>query len=257
LDDDLDLLLAAAEEAGRIAMRFWKRAPQAWDKDHGAGPVTEADLAVNAMLETRLRAARPGYGWLSEESPDTQDRLSRSRVFVIDPIDGTRAFIKGEPHFAHALAVVEGGKVVSGVVALPARSMVYAATSAGPATCNGQPIRCGSQSGIDGARALASAAAFAADLWPGGVPAMARSFRPSLAYRMCLVADGRFDATLTPRPAWEWDIAAGALIAERAGARATDRDGLPLAFNRPDPRSDGLLVASPALHNALMARRRG
>jgi myo-inositol-1(or 4)-monophosphatase len=257
LDDDLDLLFDAAEEAGRIAMRFWKRAPQAWDKGHGAGPVTEADLAVNAMLETRLRTARPGYGWLSEESPDTQDRLSRSRVFVIDPIDGTRAFIKGERHFAHALAVVEGGRVVAGVVALPAKSMVYAATSTGPATCNGQPIRCGVQPGIDGARALASAAAFSADLWPGGVPAMARSFRPSLAYRMCLVADGRFDATLTPRPAWEWDIAAGALIAERAGARVTDRDGTPLAFNRPDPRSDGLLVASPALHDALMARRRG
>ncbi len=257
MQDDLALLTAAAAEAGHIALRFWNRAPKAWDKEDGSGPVTEADLAVNRMLEGRLRAARPDYGWLSEESPDTPDRLTAQRVFIIDPIDGTRAFIAGEPSFAHALAVAEAGRVVAGVVYLPAKAVVYAATATGPATRNGQSIGASDQTGIEGARALAGAAAFAPEHWPGGVPAMTRSFRPSLAYRMCLVADGSFDATLTPRPAWEWDIAAGALIAERAGATVTDRDGAPLRFNRPDPRSDGLLIAAPALHAALMQRRRG
>lgn len=257
MDDDLALLTDAAAEAGRIALRYWKRAPKAWDKDDGTGPVTEADLAVNDMLQARLRAARPGYGWLSEETPDTPARLAASRVFIIDPIDGTRAFIAGETAFAHALAVVEGGRVVAGVVFLPAKSMLYCATATGPATCNAEPISAGDHAGIKGARALAGAAAFAPEHWPGGVPDIKRSFRPSLAYRMCLVSDGTFDATLTPRPTWEWDIAAGTLICERAGATVTDHNGLPLAFNRPDPRSDGLIVAGPFLHAELMQRRRG
>ncbi len=257
MDDDLALLTDAAAEAGRIAMRYWKQAPKAWDKDDGAGPVTEADLAVNDMLHARLRAARPAYGWLSEETPDTPDRLSRARVFIIDPIDGTRAFIAGEAAFAHSLAVAEAGRVVAGVVFLPAKSTLYAATATGPATRDGVPISTGGVTALAGARALANAAALAPEHWPGGVPEMKRSFRPSLAYRMCLVSDGTFDATLTPRPTWEWDIAAGALIAERAGARVTDHHGAPLTFNHPDPRSDGLIVAGPSLHADLMQRRKG
>ena len=257
MEDDLALLTEAATEAGRIALSYWKQSPKAWDKGDGAGPVTEADLAVNDMLHARLRAARPGYGWLSEETPDTPDRLATPRVFIIDPIDGTRAFIAGEPSFAHALAVVEAGRVVAGVVFLPATSLMYAATATGPAPCNGAPISASDRASIDGARALAGAAALAPEHWPGGVPDMKRSFRPSLAWRMCLVADGSFDATLTPRPTWEWDIAAGALIAERAGATVTDHHGAALRFNRPDPRSNGLIAAAPALHAALMQRRRG
>jgi myo-inositol-1(or 4)-monophosphatase len=146
---------------------------------------------------------------------------------------------------------------VAGVVFLPAKSWLYAATADGPATLNGQPIRAGNRSGAEGARALASAVALAPEHWPGGVPDVVRSFRPSLATRMCLVADGSFDATLTPRPAWEWDIAAGTLIAERAGVTVTDHDGAPLRFNCPDPRSPGLIAAGPALHADLMRRRRG
>ena len=254
---DLALLVEAAEQAGRIAMGYWKHAPRVWDKADGAGPVTEADLAVNQMLATHLRGARPGYGWLSEETPDTSDRLASDRVFIIDPIDGTRAFVAGEAQFAHAIAVAEAGHVIAGVVFLPAKRLLYAATADGPATLNGQPIRASDRSAITGASVLATAPAFAPDIWPGGVPDMTRHFRASLAYRVCLVADGSFDAMLTVRPAWEWDIAAATLIAERAGARVSDRHGKDLAFNRPDPRSQGVFAAAPALHMALMARRQG
>lgn len=243
--------------AGQVALSFWKRAPRAWDKGDGKGPVTEADIAVNDRLAEVLRGARPGYGWLSEETPDSAERLARDRVFVVDPIDGTRAFIAGEAAFAHALAVAERGRVVAGVVALPAKALVYAATADGPATLNGRPIRCSGRDKPEGATALCNAASLAPEHWPGGAPALARHFRPSLAYRLCLVAEGGFDATLTARPAWEWDIAAGALIAERAGARVTDFAGRPLTCNRPDPRTPGLIAAGPALHGALMDRRRG
>ncbi|MGB3280066.1 MAG: inositol monophosphatase family protein, partial [Pseudorhodobacter sp.] len=111
LNADLDLLVSAALEAGSIALRYFKREPQTWEKGDGAGPVTEADLAVNTMLAQRLRAARPGYGWLSEETPDNTARLAARRVFIIDPIDGTRAFIDGQDSFAHSLAIAEDGKV--------------------------------------------------------------------------------------------------------------------------------------------------
>ena len=113
---DLDLIIRAAEEAGRIALAHWRGTFRHWEKDEGAGPVSEADLAVNAALEQALRAARPDYGWLSEESPEDPRRATAARVFVIDQIDGTRAFIAGEDGFAVAVAVVEDGQPVAGVV---------------------------------------------------------------------------------------------------------------------------------------------
>jgi myo-inositol-1(or 4)-monophosphatase len=252
--DDLALLRDAAEHAGRIALRFWKRSPEIWTKGDDS-PVTEADLAVNRMLHADLTGARPGYGWLSEETPDDAARLACERVFVVDPIDGTRAFVAGETAFSHALAVVENGLPVAGVVHLPALGVTFAAAAGGVATRNGTAISCSLRPDDGGASALASSAALAPDHWPGGVPRLRRSFRASLAWRFCLVADGSFDAMLTLRPAWEWDIAAGALIAERAGAVVTDAQGARLAFNRPVPQAAGVVSAGPPLHAALMARR--
>lgn len=255
LDADLDLLIRAARDAGVVAMRHFKRDPQVWDKGDGAGPVTEADLAVNTLLADRLRAARPDYGWLSEESPDSTDRLSTRRCFIIDPIDGTRAFIDGQDSFAHSLAIAEGDKIIAAAVFLPAKDRMYSAHSASDAALNGQTIRASAQAGEAGASLLTSKPNMLAQHWPGGVPDLHRAFRPSLAYRLCLVAQGRFDGMLAFRPTWEWDIAAGALIAARAGAVASDGAGAALRFNAPDPRTAGVIVAATGLHAALMARR--
>ncbi|TAG15735.1 MAG: 3'(2'),5'-bisphosphate nucleotidase CysQ, partial [Rhodobacterales bacterium] len=125
---DLALLTEAAREAGRIALRYWRREPKVWDKGGDHGPVTEADLAVNDMLKLMLLSARPDYGWLSEETPDDAARLSAETVFIIDPIDGTRAFVAGEETFAHSLAVAHQGKVTAGVVFLPALDKIYTAS---------------------------------------------------------------------------------------------------------------------------------
>lgn len=254
-NDDLTLLAAAAQSAGEIALRYWKRNPKAWDKGSGNDPVTEADIAVNAHLETVLRTGRPGYGWLSEETPDTSDRLTPQRTFVIDPIDGTRAFIAGEDTFAVSLAVADAGRVIAAAVGLPALGRLYTASTIAPALKNGQPIHASTRAAIDGASVLSPKANFLPDHWPGGVPDLRRSFRPSLAYRLCLVAEGRHDAMLTLRPTWEWDIAAGSLIASRAGATVTDGLGAALHFNQPDPRAPGVIAASPGLHAALLQRR--
>ena len=251
---DLELLIGAARAAGEIALRYWKASPQVWDKGGDEGPVTEADLAVNAMLEARLREARPAYGWLSEESPDTPARRDCEHVFMIDPIDGTSAFIAGESTFSHALAVARNGVVTAAAVYLPARDLMFAATFDGPATCNGKAISASRQAGIAGANVLTAKANLAPQHWIGAVPAVTRSFRASVAHRLCLVATGEFDGMLSFRQAWEWDIAAGALIAERAGAVVTDRNGAALRFNAEVPRSNGVLVAAPGLHAALLAR---
>ncbi|WP_022703574.1 3'(2'),5'-bisphosphate nucleotidase CysQ [Pseudorhodobacter ferrugineus] len=255
LDADLALLVTAAREAGVIAMRHFKRDPQVWDKGDGAGPVTEADLAVNTMLADRLRTARPDYGWLSEESPDGTDRLSKQRCFIIDPIDGTRAFIDGQDSFAHSLAIAEGDRIIAGAVFLPAKDRMYSAHAASDAQLNSQTIRATAQTGVAGASVLTSKPNMAAQHWPGGVPDLHRAFRPSLAYRLCLVAQGRFDAMLAFRRTWEWDIAAGALIATRAGAVVSDGAGATLRFNAADPRTDGVLVAAAGLHAELIALR--
>ena len=251
--EELALLTEAATEAGRIARHYWRGNPKVWDKGGGLGPVSEADLAVNDALHGALIGARPGYGWLSEESPDDPARLKAARSFILDPIDGTRAFIDGQQGFSHAIAVVEAGQVVAAVVHLPVLDLTYSATADGPALLNGAPIA-PSQHGLKGARVLANKATLSGAHWRGGAaPGFSREFRPSLAWRLCLAAEGQFDAALSLRLTWEWDIAAASLIAARAGAAITDRHGADMRFNNPDPQIDGLIVAGALLHGELLA----
>jgi len=253
---DLALLTAAARAAGRIALRFWRQSPKTWEKGD-QGPVTEADLAVNDMLKATLLAARPDYGWLSEETPDDAARLGREQVFIIDPIDGTRAFIAGEEGFSHSLAVAHRGLVTAAVVYLPALDRIYTASQASAALRDGTPIAASTRERLEGAAILTTKAGLDPSHWPGGVPDVARSFRTSLAYRLCLVAEGRHDGMLTLRDTWEWDIAAGSLIAARAGVAVTDRNGAAIGFNQPSAQAHGVLALAPKLHPQVLARLQG
>jgi myo-inositol-1(or 4)-monophosphatase len=251
---DLPLLIEAAQEAGRIATGYSGKEAARWDKPDGAGPVSEADLAVNSMLEDRLRKARPDYGWLSEESEDSSERLGRKRVFIVDPIDGTRSFVEGASTWAHALAVADRGVVTAAVIYLPLRDLMYVAVAGQGAFLNGTAIAPSHPAGMDNADVLAARPNMQAAHWKGGkVPGFHRSYRPSLAFRMALVAQGRFDAMLTLRPSWEWDIAAGDLILREAGAICSNRHGAPLRFNNPTPKVDGVVAAGPALHRQISA----
>jgi len=252
---DLTLLINAAAEAGRIAASYWTKNPRTWDKPGGHGPVTEADLEIDRMLRSELMAARPDYGWLSEETEDGPARLGRSRVFIVDPIDGTRSFIEGGRAFAHSLAVAEAGRIIAGVVFLPMMDRMFTAARGQGAHLNDTRLTASRLGDEPSAQILASRPNFTADHWPGGVPRATRTYRPSLAYRMALVGEGRFDGMVTFRDSWEWDIAAGALIASEAGAEVSDRDGAALIFNNPTPLLPGVITAGAPLHAALMARR--
>ena len=255
-DSDLDLLIAAAEAAGDIATRYFRAGHAVWDKEDGQGPVTEADLEVDAMLRSRLVAARPGYGWLSEESDDDSTRLARDSVFIIDPIDGTRAFIEGHETWAHSLAVVRRGRPVAAVVYLPVPGKLYAAQAGGGARLNGSPILASQRGELAAADILATRAVLDERFWKGEVPRMKRHFRSSLAYRLALVGEGRFDGMITLRNSWEWDIAAGALIAAEAGAAVSDRSGHAIAYNTEARWAPGIICATPGIHAEIIARLR-
>lgn len=253
--DDLLLLTEAARAAGEISRSYFKRAPRTWDKPGLAGPVTEADIAVNDMLEERLRAARPGYGWLSEETPDDVARLDAARAFVIDPIDGTRAFIEGDYSWSHSLAIVDNGAVTAATVYLPMTDKLYTAARGHGAHLNGIRLTVSPTDELDGATMLASRTNFEPWHWVEAlVPQVRRKFRSSLAYRLSLVGEGRYDAMITLRPTWEWDVAAGALIVEEAGGRVTDRRGAALRFNTVEPQVNGVVAAGPLVHGEIMRR---
>lgn len=253
-ESELDLLITAVEQAGHTAARFWRRSPRVWQKGDNQGPVSEADIAVNEVLKDILLAARPDYGWLSEED-DPRPGID-GRTFIVDPIDGTRAYLESERAFAHSVAIVDAeGRVETAVVFLPLREKLYAARRGAGAQYNGQPIGVSTIQADHEAEVLMTRPTLNPENWAGPVPGFSgRQHRPSLAYRMCLVAQGKFDALLTLRDSWHWDIAAGSLIAQEAGARVTDRHGAPIRFGGPRPVSSGLLVANPDYHGKLRQR---
>ncbi|MGB1234708.1 MAG: inositol monophosphatase family protein [Planktomarina sp.] len=250
--DDLKLLTDAARASGEIAQGFFKSDPQVWDKEDDAGPVTEADLAIDTMLKQTLQAARPTYGWLSEETEDDAERLSRDSVFIVDPIDGTRAFIAGQAHWAHSLAITHKGVPTVAAVYLPIMDMMFTATLGGGAFLNGAPTQVADRAHAEGACVLAAKPNFEAKYWPGGFPGIRRSFRSSLAYRLCLVAEGAFDGMLTLRGTWEWDVAAGALIVAEAGGIVTTQTGDTAVFNNAHPKLNGMVASNPAIHRQLI-----
>lgn len=251
---DIALLAEAARAAGKIATRYFKRDLKAWDKPGSQGPVTEADLEVDTMLRETLGAARPDYGWLSEETPDAPLRLSAKRVFIVDPIDGTRAFIEGNPTWSHSLAVAEDGDVIAAAVYLPIHDKLYLAGRGEGATLNNLPITASDRMDVTGAEVLAARPAMDPEHWHESTPPeLKRQFRSSLAYRMALTAEGRKDAMLTLRPTWEWDVAAGTLLVTEAGGAATDRTGAPLRFNNPTPQVRGVVAGGRHVQSGLIA----
>jgi len=251
---DLKLLTDAAIAAGVIALKYFRADPENWDKGDNQGPVSVADLEIDRMLKAELRAARPDYGWLSEETEDTAERLDYDQVFIIDPIDGTRSFIAGHENFSHSLAIATGGVVTAAVVHLPAKDMTFTAFAGGGAFMNGEPISNSDRDTEEGARILAAKPMLVPELWNNDPPPIERHFRSSLAYRLCLVANGRFDGMLTLRPTWEWDIAAGDLIGQEAGAKVGTKRGEAPRYNNADPRVDGIISAAPVVYDGLLGR---
>jgi len=252
---DLDLIRAAALAAGQLALAEREAGLKIWSKS-GGSPVTSADLAVDQALRDALLTARPDYGWLSEETADSEDRLSRSRIFVVDPIDGTVAYMKAKPWWCIPIAVVEDGRPVAAVIHAPALGETFEATLGGGATLNGKPISAADTDDLDDASVLADARLMEGPQWDEPWPEMRFEKRNAIAYRMALVAAGAFDAAIALTPKWDWDVCAGDLIANEAGAKVSDHHGREWRFNQPDPRQNSLICSAPGLH-PLIVRRTG
>ncbi len=246
------LLLEAVREAGALAMRYFRTDVESWDKSPD-NPVSEADLAVDKLLREQLMGARPDFGWLSEETEDTPDRRTKSHVWIVDPIDGTKAFLRGHPQFAVSVALVVDGDPVLGAVFNPANGEFFEAVKGGGARLNGTPIKASECADPVKARLLASKRTFRTNDWLAVADGAEFHFVNSMAYRMAVVADGRYDATITMTNKSEWDIAAAHLIVEEAGGRVTRVDGTPITYNREQVHHDNVIAAGAKLHDILVA----
>lgn len=253
---DTALLVASLREAGAIARHYYGGTYKSWNKNHG-NPVTEADIEIDTFLKQTLLAARPSYGWLSEETADDPIRMSRERVFVVDPIDGTIGFLKHRPHFTIVAAVVEKGRPVSGAIYNPISEEMFEAAKEGTALKNGKAIHVSAREGLENARLLAEKRVMDPARWTAPWPeSTTAETRASAAYRMALVAAGEFDAMVSLTRKSDWDVAAGDLILHRAGGCVTTRQGATLLYNRETPLHDSVICAGPALHARLLARMR-
>ncbi len=251
LSADADLLVAACREGGEIALSYFRRDPRAWNKD-GGSPVSEADLAVDRHLRTLLTAARPDYGWLSEETADDPDRLGRTRVFVVDPIDGTRAFLRGDIEWTVSLAVVEAGRPIAAALLQPVTGTLWRATVGGGAVRDGAPIAVAGGTDFDAAR-ISGPRMYLDRPQMREFAFSERRFVPSLALRIALVADGRLDVAYGSGNANDWDLAAADLLVQEAGGRFTVPSGEPPRYNRAVPRHPPLVAASAGLYDAARA----
>ncbi len=252
---DLALLKAALAEAADLARDFYKQGAAVWAKPDSS-LVTEADLAVDALLKERLGAARPSYGWLSEETRDDPARLAATRLFIVDPIDGTRAFVKRKPHWTICAAVVEKGTPVVAVVVNPLREQLFEAVIGAGARLNGEPIQATPRAELTGARLVGPGDAFRHRAGIAPWPAIERDNFSSLAYRLCNVAAGWRDGAVSLSLSHEWDIAAAQLIVTEAGGLSTELDGAAPRFNQPRPIVHGVVAAGPQLYPEIQARVR-
>jgi myo-inositol-1(or 4)-monophosphatase len=254
---DLLLLEQSVREAGKIARSFFGGSYQRWDKGKG-NPVTEADLAVDRFLGEQLRAARPGYGWLSEETDDDLARLKTQSVFVVDPIDGTVAFMKGRPHFTICAGVVCDGLPVAGAVYNPITEECFTAHLGGGAFLNGARLTVTDRCNVENCRMLADKPMFSHPAWNTAPnvpwPPMEIETRNSIAYRMALVAAGQFDAMLALSAKHDWDLAAADIIVSEAGGVVTTHAGKRLRYNQEKTLQTSVVAAGPELHKLLLAR---
>jgi myo-inositol-1(or 4)-monophosphatase len=255
LTHDFDLLRESAREAAALALSYRNR-PIARERKADGSVVTEADKAVDRLLAARLKDARPDYGWLSEESLENERRLSARRVWIVDPIDGTSAFVEGGEDWTVALCLAEDGVPVLSAVVNPVRGEFFEARAGEGAFLNGERIFPSGQRELSGARVAVSPWPLAKGTWrPPWPGAVAIGVNSSL-YRLALIASGRADASFALNPKWEWDIAAGALLVSEAGGTVTGKTGVPLTFNSAEAKVAGIVAAAPALHGLLIERLR-
>jgi myo-inositol-1(or 4)-monophosphatase len=246
-----DQLVAAVRRAGTLARDAFGRPMRTWLKEK-ASPVSEIDIAVDALLREALSAIAPDAAWLSEESEDSPARLDKSKVWIVDPIDGTRAFIAGRPDWAVSVALAEAGRPVLAALYAPMSEEFYLAAAVGGATRNGAPIRVSTGSALAGAR-IAGPKSLVERLAAAAPGLIIAPRGHSLALRLARVAEGTLDIAIAGRDSRDWDLAAADLLVHEAGGALTTVGGTKLAYNGATATHGVLLAAGNARHQPACA----
>ncbi len=256
MSDEYRYELSVAEEAARrggaIVCSYYEGSYDVRQKGHD-NPVTEADIRANECIHGVVRGAFPDDGWLSEETGDSRHRLERRRVWIVDPLDGTKEFIKHIPELCVCVALVEEGVPVLGVSFNPITDELFAAARGLGMRVNGVPARTSDVSNLLQARVLASRSEDARGEWDQFKSRMRVELTGSVAYKLALIAAGRGDGTFSLTPKHEWDVCAGAALIHEAGGTITDCYGQPLVFNKLDPLLPGIIAANARLFQPLQA----
>jgi myo-inositol-1(or 4)-monophosphatase len=247
-----EVAVQAAREAGAIVRRYYEGVIEAHEK-RPDNPVTAADLEANACIRDVIAAAFPGDGWLSEETADSRERLGRRRVWVVDPLDGTKEFIQHIPEFCVCVALTEDGRPVVAVEYNPAADRLYVAVRGEGTTVNGAPARVSTTARVPDAVVMASRSEDKRGEWDAFKDRVHVHLTGSVAFKLAELATGAGDATFTLTPKNEWDICAGTLLVQEAGGRVTDIAGAPLVFNQPSPLRPGMIASNGVLHTGLLA----
>jgi len=251
MEHELEVARGAAKAAGQVLMRYYGSNYRVAEKS-ADNPVTVADLESNEVLKSTILGAFPDDGWLSEETVDSAERLKQKRVWIIDPLDGTKEFIGEIPEFCVCIALVEDGTPRVAVEYNPVRDELFWASKGGGTMLNGTAVHVSNQNDLRHASVLASRSEEARGEWEPFQSLMKVELQGSVAYKFALVAAGRHDSTFTLTPKNEWDVCAGALLVAEAGGMVTDPDGRAIRFNNRDTLLPGLIASNQVLHRSIL-----
>jgi myo-inositol-1(or 4)-monophosphatase len=251
---DASLLRDSVREAGHLALSMFRTELKKWTKG-ASSPVSEADIAVNDLLEARLRAATPDYGWLSEESADDEARLGKKLVWIVDPIDGTRGYLAGHEDWCVSVALVDESVPVLAAVFAPASREFFFAMRGQGATLNEAPVRATTGSALDFGR-MAGPKPLVERLDPFAADVKLHPRIGSLALRLCRVAHGALDAAFAGGQSRDWDLAAADLIVQEADGNMTELSGDPILYNRREVAHGVLVAAGRDRHARIVAHFR-
>jgi len=240
-------------EAGKLALKWFKKDPEQWQKDDGS-LVSKADIEINDLLNKLLKNKNPEFGWLSEENEDDRSRLNKKITFVVDPLDGTKAFLEGKKEFSISVAIVKNGLPISGIVFSPSTGEMFEAEKNKGSWKNNKKVIISNYNRLEKCKMIAFKPMFSHPAWKEPWPKMDVENRNSIAYRMALVASGQYDAMMALNSKNDWDIAAGDLLISESGGIVTLHTNKKIIYNTENTKKPSVIGTNKAIHEKIIKR---
>ena len=248
-----NLVKESIVEAGKLALKWFKKDPEQWKKDDGS-LVSKADIEINDLLNKLLKNKNPEFGWLSEENEDDKSRLNKKIAFVVDPLDGTKAFLEGKKEFSISIAIVKNGSPISGIVFNPSTGEMFEAEKNKGSWKNNKKIIISKYKKLEKCKMIAFKPMFSHPAWKEPWPKMDVENRNSIAYRMALVASGQYDAMMALNSKNDWDIAAGDLLISESGGVVTLHTNKKIIYNTENIKKPSVIGTNKSIHDKIIKR---